>query len=75
MADMNSVASFAFLLNDFEESQKSVNELYTCFLKYPEQMKEKLEESKTAVQDMLAGLDKGYEEADAIVESINKKGF
>lgn len=75
VADMNSVCSFAFLMKDFEEHQKSVNELYTVLLKYPEQMKGKMTELKTAVEDMKANLDKGFEEADAIVDSINKKGY
>ena len=51
-----------------------VNELATCLLKYPEQMTGKLEDVKKAADDMAAGLDKGYDEAKEIVESINKKG-
>ncbi len=74
MADMNSVYSFAFLINDFEEQQKSMNAFYSAFLKYPQQMKGKLEESKQAIDDILANLDKGYDEVDAIVASLNLKG-
>jgi len=77
VADMNSVASFAFLIEDLEVTgqQKTVNELYTAFLKYPVQMKEKLGDAKTALEDINANLDKGYDEAAAIVESIDLKGY
>ena len=75
VADMNSVASFAFLLEDFEKQQKTINELYTVLLKYPEQMKEKLPETKQALEDIKNELDKGYDEAQEIVDSINLKGF
>lgn len=67
-------ASYAFLMNDFEEQQKAVNELYTCFVKYPEQMSEKLEDVKTAVDHILDDLDKGYDELREIIDSIDKKG-
>ncbi|MCR4840832.1 MAG: hypothetical protein K5848_04730 [Lachnospiraceae bacterium] len=74
VADMNSVVSFAFLQENFEKEQKSINELYTVFLKYPEQMKEKMAEAKQALTDINAGMSKGYDEADALVDSINLKG-
>lgn len=79
VADMNSVSSFAFLLQseDFEEKKKTVNELYTVFLKYPQQMQEadKMAAARTALEDIYANLDKGYEEAQALVDSIDKKGY
>ncbi|MBR6338327.1 MAG: hypothetical protein IKR76_11460 [Ruminococcus sp.] len=74
VCDASNADSFAFLLDDFTEKQKTVNELYTCLLKYPEQMREKLEDVKTAVNDMKQELDKGYEKADEIIASVNKKG-
>ena len=74
-ADMNSVSSFSFLLEDTEEHKKTINELYTVFLKYPEQMSKKLDEARQALEDIKANLDKGYEEADAIVASIELKGY
>ena len=74
VSDMSNAASFAFLLDGFTEKQIIVNELATCLLKYPEQMREKLEDVKKAVDDMQQELDKGYEEAKEIVDSINKKG-
>ena len=74
VSDMSNADSFAFLLQDFTEKQKIVNELSTCLLKYPEQMTEKLSDVQKAVDDMRQDLDKGYEEAQAIVDSVNKKG-
>ncbi len=56
------------------EKQIIVNELSTCLLKYPDQMKGKLEDVKTAVDDMQQELDKGYEKAKEIVDSVDKKG-
>jgi hypothetical protein len=43
-------------------------------VKYPEQMSEKLEETSVALWDITDHLDKGYDEAEAIVDSIDKKG-
>ena len=74
VCDMSNADSFAFLIDNFTEKQKTVNELYTCLLKYPEQMSGKLEEVKEAVSDMQQELDKGYEKADEIIDSVNKKG-
>ena len=71
---MSSASSYAFLLKDFTKEQIIINELNTCLIKYPEQMKERLEDVKTAVDDILDDLDKGYDEAKAIVDSIDKKG-
>ena len=75
VADMNSVASFSFLLEESEEHKKTINEFYTVFLKYPQQMSGKLDEARQALNDLYANLDKGYEEADAIVASIELKGY
>ncbi len=72
--DMGSVNSFAFLLEDFDTQRKTVNELYTCMLKYPDQMKTRLTDLDTALNDMAGDLDKGYEEAQALIDAIDKKG-
>jgi len=71
---MSSAASYAFLIDDFDENQKIINELNTCLIKYPEQMSERLPDVKKAIDDILDDLDKGYEEADTIVDEIYKKG-
>lgn len=74
--DMSNAKEFAFLINNFDDKQIIVNELYTVLLKYPEQMQdeEKLNALYVAVGDILSHLDKGYEEAAELVESVDKKG-
>ncbi len=72
--DVNCANTFAFLIEDFGDRRKTVNQLYTCLLKYPDQMKTRLTELDTALNDMAADLDKGYEEAAALIGSIDKMG-
>ncbi|MBR1724611.1 MAG: hypothetical protein IJ723_06300, partial [Ruminococcus sp.] len=67
---MSAADSYAFLINDFTDQQIVVNELSTCFVKYPEQMSEKLEETKEALDEMYANHDKGYKAAEEIVDAI-----
>ena len=75
VSDMSSANAFAFLINSFEDKQITVNELTTCTMKYPEQMKEKLDDMRQALSDIIDDLDKGYEEAEAVVSSVDKKGY
>jgi hypothetical protein len=72
--DMGCANTFAFLIEDFGDRRKTVNQLYTCLLKYPNQMKTRLTALDAALNDMAADLDKGYEEAAALIESVDKKG-
>ena len=77
LSDMSSADSFAFLLDNLTEQQKiTVNQLHSCLLKYPEQMKEqeRLEALRQTVTDLQSNLDKGFEEADALVAGIDLKG-
>lgn len=75
VADMSSVNSFAFLIDDLGvEHKKTINEFYTIYLKYPEQMSGKMEEARKALEDINANLDKGYDEADELIASIYLKG-
>ncbi len=78
LSDYSSANSFAFVMTGLTDDQKrTVNELQTCMMKYPEQIQKKdtLEDIRTAVTDMSQNLDKGYDEAAKVVDSINKKGF
>ena len=75
LSDMSGANSFVFLIDDLEDEKKTVNEVTTCLMKYPEQMTKKLDELEKALQDILDGLDKGYEEAEALVDSIDKQGY
>lgn len=74
-ADMNTAASFLFLVDEMENEKKAVQELYTIMLRYPVQTADGLEEIKTALNDILASLDKGYDEVRSFVEGIDKKGY
>lgn len=78
LGNFSGADSFAFVMTGLTDDQKrAVNEIYSCLLKYPEQMqeKERLEALQTAVDDMSQNLDKGFEEAAALVDSIDKKGL
>ncbi len=66
--------SFLFLMDETSDKQIAINEINTCLIKYPEQMSGKMEDLKKALDDIYANLDKGYEEAEEIVNSVNKKG-
>lgn len=77
LSDMSSADSFAFLLDSLTEEQKiAVNELHFSLIKYPEQMREpeRMEALREAITDMQGNLDKGFEEAQAIVDSLDKLG-
>lgn len=74
ISDMSAANSFAFLLNDFENEQKIINELHTCIMKYPEQMPDHLEDMEKALNDVLADLGHGYAEVSAVVAAIDKMG-
>ncbi len=77
LSDMSSADSFAFLLKNLTEDQKViVNEMHTCLLKYPEQMqeRERLEAFGQAVKDLQSNLDVGFEEAEELISTIDKKG-
>lgn len=75
VSDMSGANAFVFLIEDLDEEKKTMNEVSVCLIKYPEQMKEKLDELEIAVNDILDDLDKGYDEARALVDSINKQGY
>ena len=74
VSDMNMASSFLFLLDGKEDNKKNIQELYTVLLRYPEQSVTKLDDMKVAIDDILQGLDKGYDEAQKIVDIIDKKG-
>ena len=71
---MANAGSYAFLIENFTDKQITINEISTCLIKYPQQMKGKLSELQTAINDILSDLDKGYDEVRAIYESIDLKG-
>jgi hypothetical protein len=74
LSDLGAARTLVFLIDGYTEQQKVINELHYCFVKYPEQMSGKLEDTSAALSDITDHLDKGYDEAKAIVDSIDKKG-
>ena len=74
LSDLGAARSIIFLIDYYTEKQKIINELHYCFVKYPNQMREKLDDSSKALHDIADHLDKGYDEAKEIVDSINKLG-
>ena len=74
LSDLGAARSIIFLIDDYTEKQKIINELHYCFVKYPNQMREKLDDISKALHDIADHLDKGYDEAKEIVDSINKLG-
>lgn len=75
LSDMGTARSMIFLINNYDpRKQNIINELHYCFVKYPQQMSARLKETSTAIEHITENLDKGYEEAEKIIDSINKKG-
>ena len=74
ISDMGAARSLVFLIDDYTEEQKAINELHYCFVKYPEQMQGKLEDVEKALDHITENLDKGYREVNEIVDSVDKMG-
>ena len=74
LSDLGAARSMIFLISDYTEEQKTINEIHYCFVKYPEQMKDRLKESSEAFRDIAGHLDKGYDEVREIINSIDKLG-
>ena len=74
LSDMGAARSLAFLIDDYTDEQKAINELHYCFVKYPEQMQGKFEDVKKALDHITENLDKGYREVNEIVDSVDKMG-
>ena len=74
ISDLGAARAMIFLVDDYTEKQKIINEIHFCFVKYPDQMKDKLTEASQAFHDIADHLDKGYEEVQAIIDSVDKLG-
>lgn len=74
LSDMGAARTLVFLIDDYTDEQKAINELHYCFVKYPEQMQGKLEDVKKALDHITENLDKGYKEVNQIVDTIDKMG-
>ena len=74
-ADLDVAATFATLIKDFDEEQKAMTQLYSAYLKYPQQMSERMETVKQAIDDIINNLDKGYDEVREIIAGLDLKGY
>lgn len=74
LSELGAARTIVFLVDDYTDKQKAINEIHCCFVKYPEQMKDKLDESAQAFHDIASHLDKGYEELQEIIDSVDKLG-
>ena len=74
ISDLGAARAMIFMVDDYTDKQKVINEIHFCFIKYPEQMKDKLPEVSEAFHNIADHLDKGYDELKLITESIDKLG-
>ena len=74
LSETGAARAMVFLVEDYTEQQKAINEIHYCLVKYPLQMKDKLTETAQAFRDIAAHLDKGYDEVREIVASVDKLG-
>lgn len=74
LSDIGAARSFVFLIEDYTENQKAINELHYCLVKYPKQMKTRLEAVNQGLKDIVDNLDKGYDEIREVVDSVDKMG-
>lgn len=75
LSDVGTARNMIFELENIsEEKQKQVNTFYYCLVKYPAQMQTRLDEIYTALDDVSANLDKGYDELAQITDSLDLLG-
>ncbi|MGN1421926.1 MAG: hypothetical protein ACI4XA_00980 [Oscillospiraceae bacterium] len=74
ISQLGAARAMIFLVDDYTENQKLVNEIHYCFVKYPVQMSERLAESAQAFHDIADHLDKGYDELREIIGSVDRLG-
>lgn len=74
ISDVGAARAMIFMVDDYTEKQKTINEIHYCFIKYPQQMREKLEDASKAFHNIADHIDSGYDELRLIVESVDKLG-
>lgn len=74
ISDLGAARAMIFLVDGKTDEQKAINEIHYCFVKYPDQMRDKLVESAQAFHDIADHLDKGYDEVREIVDSVDRLG-
>ena len=74
ISDVGAARAMIFMVEEYTDKQKIINEIHYCLIKYPEQMKEKLPEASQAFHDIANHLDKGFEEVQKITDTIDRLG-
>lgn len=74
ISDVGAARAMIFMVEEYTDKQKIINEIHYCLIKYPEQMKEKLPEVSKAFHDIANHLDKGFEEVQKITDTIDRLG-
>ena len=74
ISDLGAARAMIFLVDGKTDEQKAINEIHYCFVKYPDQMRDKFVESAQAFHDIADHLDKGYDEVREIVDSVDRLG-
>ena len=74
ISDVGAARAMIFMVDEYTDKQKIINEIHYCLIKYPEQMKEKLPEASQAFHDIANHLDKGFEEVQNITDTIDRLG-
>ncbi len=74
ISDIGAARTIVFLIKGYTEQQKSMNELHSCFIKYPDQTVDKFDEIREALNMIVADDEKCYDKVIEIVESYDKKG-
>lgn len=74
ISDVGAARAMIFMVDEYTDKQKIINEIHYCLIKYPEQMKEKLPEASQAFHDIANHLDKGFEEVQKITDTIDRLG-
>ena len=72
ISDISSANSFAFLLDDFVDEQKTIDSLYTVMLKYPEQTKSNFQVIHDDLQNIIDNENGAYEKIDEFVKKRKK---
>lgn len=74
LAEITNLNSFSFLMEKKEEEHKVINELYTEFILYPEQMSDRMGELIPLLENVKTSENDSYDKLKEFVDSIDKMG-
>ena len=74
-SEISTANTFASMLDDFTDEGQTVNEFYTVFLKYPQQVDSRMDEILVIVNEVRYTNSEAYVHMQEFVDSIDKKGY